>query len=133
MIAFIETGHSNVDLSTVKGEYGEYIEAYSKFLEKYVERVDMIRCFLRGSERTSFRQAWLDSIRRIFMELMEFSHVASIKERNYSSHFFAGGLQALLTTWIFDGCKEPTKVIAAIVARSLYQGLFSAGAPKKTR
>jgi AcrR family transcriptional regulator len=81
-IDLLETELPDVILSLVRRDYDKHIEVFTKFLKKYIEHVDMLKCFLSGSEKASFQQAWIDSIRITYEKSMEFSDITSPSKRN---------------------------------------------------
>jgi AcrR family transcriptional regulator len=132
MIDFLETEISDVNLATVKMDYDNHIRILSRFMKRYVERIDMLKCFLSGSEEASFRQALFDSICQNYGKLMEFSNITSPAKRDKLIRFYAGGQVALLSNWVLTGCTEPVEDIAGISAQVLFQGIFSKTTEKKT-
>ena len=125
LIKCLEGGLSDVNLSTVRRDYHEHIKVFSSYLEKYIEHADIIKCFLTGSEGTSFRKAWLQSINQGFSKPMEFSADMTPSKRYLLTLFYSGGIRAVLSHWVLEGCREEPENIANIQAQILYQGMFS--------
>jgi AcrR family transcriptional regulator len=132
MISFLEVELFDVNLSLARMDYDKHIKVFSKFLKKYVEHTDMLKCFLNGSENSSFRQTWFDAIRQTYEKSMEFSDVTPPSKRDKLIRFYVGGQVTLLSNWILADCKEPIEEIASISAQVLFQGIFLQTTPKKT-
>lgn len=124
-IDLLEMRLSDVNLSTVTRDYNKHIKVYSSFLKTYVENIDMYKSFISGSEEASFRQAWLESNKRNYGKIMEFSNTTLQSKCDNLILFFAGGHVALLSNWILTGCRESTEDIACIISQVLFQGIFS--------
>jgi AcrR family transcriptional regulator len=124
MIDFMEVELSDIILSTVGRDSDKYIELVSNDMKRYIEHIDVIKCFLNGSEGSSFRQAWFDSIRQNYAKSMEFSYAMPPSKHDNLILFFAGGHLALLSNWVLADCKEPAEDVAYISAQVLFHGAF---------
>jgi AcrR family transcriptional regulator len=125
MIGLLEMELPDVNLSLVRMDYNKHIKVFSKFLKGYVEHINMLKCFLSGSEADSFRRTWSDDIYQTYEKSMEFSDVTPPSKRDKLIRFYVGGQVALLSNWILADCKEPVEEIAGISAQILFQGVFA--------
>lgn len=132
MISVLEMDLPDVVLSAVGKNYDKHVKILSRHLTTYVENGDRIKYFLTGSEETSFRRAWFDSICRIFERAMEFSHVLSPSKRTKISRFYSGGYMTIVSDWILADCNEPEEDIAQVLAQVQFQGLLFQPITKKS-
>jgi AcrR family transcriptional regulator len=124
MIDFLEMDLSEAILSTVTRNHDKYIHFLINDLKRTSAHIEMLNCFLRGSEAHSFRQAWFESIRRNYAKSMEFSKTTSPSVRDHIIVFYAGGHLELLSNWVLSGCKTPAEDIAYVDAQVMFQGTF---------
>jgi len=124
LISGMEAGLLEVILCTVGMDFEKFIEIYGDHLKGYIKNVYIYKCLLSGSEESSFRKAWFDSIRRYSAKSMNFSHDEFSSQRDNLTLFFAGGQLAMLSNWVLSGCKEPVEHIANITAQALFHGAF---------
>ena len=131
LIDKMEDGLDKVVLCTVGGSRNDmtrFIETYSRHLSRYPEHLELYHCLLEGSERASFRQKWVNSVRRHFEQTLTFSRTTSPSQREYLLEFYSGGTVAMLSNWVLNGCQAPPEEIASITAQVQFQGTFLTGA-----
>ena len=124
MINFLEEGLPDINLVTLLRDRDKHLEVYSEYLSKYTGKKDLLKCFLNGSEESSFRRAWFDSIYRNFEHTLEFLSYPPSSKRKQLLLFFSGGILSLLSDWVLTECKEPVEEIASIHEQVLYQGIL---------
>ena len=124
LIDSMEKGLSEVILCTVGNDFDKYVEVYAEHLKDYTQHIETYQRLLTGSEEASFRKAWFESIRCQYKKSMIFSKAMPESKRDNMTRFFAGGVLAVLSNWVSDGCKAPAEEIAAISAQALFQGIF---------
>lgn len=130
LIRVMEDGLDNVVLCTVGGSrsnMSRFIQTYAAHLAKYPRYMELFHCLLNGSERSSFRRKWVQSVFRHFEKTLPFSRACAPEYQEYLLHFFSGGEVAMLSSWILDGCIAPPEAIASISAQALFLGTFVAG------
>lgn len=131
LIAKMEDGLDKVVLCTVGGsrnDMSKFIETYTRHLSRYPEHLELYHCLLKGSERASFRQKWVNSVRRHFEQTLTFSRTTSPSQREYLLEFYSGGTVSMLSNWVLNGCQAPPEEIASITAQVQFQGTFLTGA-----
>jgi AcrR family transcriptional regulator len=133
MISLLEMDLSDVVLSAVGKNYDKHVKMLGKHLTTYAENIDMLKYFLTGSEETSFRRAWFDSICRIYERAMEFSYALSSSKHAKIIRFYAGGYTTIISDWILTDCKQPVGDLASILAQVQFHGVLSQPTMKKTR
>ena len=127
LIDIMEDGLDKVVLCTVGGsrkEMTRFIQTYSSHLSRYPEYLELYHCLLKGSERASFRQKWVNSVRRHFEQTLTFSRTVSPSQREHLLEFYSGGTVTMLSNWVLNGCTAPPEEIAAITAQVQFQGTF---------
>jgi len=124
LLECLEENISDVILSTVVRDFDKYVREVSNIYIRYIEHIDMLRCFLTGSEEASFRQLWFDSLYCKFEKTMEFSSTLSLAKQKNLIRFFAGGHLAIFSNWVLNDCSEPVEDIAYISAQAMFKGLF---------
>jgi len=126
LINQMEKDVPGVILCTVASDYEKYVEAFTEVLKVIIQYIDDFKFFLCGSEESSFRKAWFESIRRNYEQTVLFSRNVSTAQRDNLTRFFAGGTLSILSNWALTGCKESAEDIASISAQILFQGAFLA-------
>ena len=134
LIDKMEDGLDKVILCTVGGSRADmtkYIQTYAKHLSRYPKYLEEYHCLLEGSERASFRQCWVDSVRRHFEQTLPFSRTVSPSEREHLLFYYSGGTVSMLSNWVLNDCKAPAEELAAISAQTLFQGTFLTDPPDR--
>ena len=126
MVAFMEEGLSDLILSTVRKDANKHLEATCRYMTKtYINKIDLFKCFLNGSEKESFRQKWFNSIHLDFAKAIEFANEMPLAKRDYLASFYAGGYVAVVGDWILEDCKEPVEDFADLQVQVLFRGIIS--------
>lgn len=120
----MEADLDNVVICTVGVNEEEFTKVYTGLIKNYRDDLEAYKCLLCGSEEASFRSAWFESIRRNYEKTMRFSKETSPARREYLTRFFAGGVLALLSSWVLNDCREPAEDIASVEAQALFNGVF---------
>lgn len=80
-MAHMEVGLSDLVLYTVRRDFDRYVVAYTQHLSGLQENPDLYACLLSGSENTTFRNRWFQSIYKHCGQALSFSRMkTSIKK-----------------------------------------------------
>lgn len=126
IIHYIEEGLTEISISTLRQNYEKHIITYNKYLQKYLLIKDILKTFIIGSEKNSFRYSLSDSVKKNFLTTMGilFDDITPTK-LDYMSTFHTSGFTELLKKWILEDCSTPTEEIAAIISHVVYKGTWT--------
>lgn len=126
IIYFIEDGLTEVSISTLRQDYKKHQIIYNKYLQKYLLIKDILKAFIIGSEKNSFRYSLSDSVKKNFLTTMGVLYDDTPSTRiDYMSTFHTSGFTELLKKWILEDCTTPTEEIADIISHIVYRGTWS--------
>lgn len=129
-MTYMEVGLSDLVLFTVGRDFDRYVEAYTKHLSGLQENPDLYASLLSGSENTTFRDRWFQSIYKHCGQTLSFSRNVTPELRENLIHFFAAGQLSVLSTWVLSGCKAPVNSIALSSAQILFHGVYGSNISK---
>lgn len=126
MLIFLEKDLSDIVMSTVVKNKEKYVKYLVEDMLRYVDKIDILKIMLNGSEGLDFHKVWFESIKRAYAKAMDFSDSRIDNYNRLMIDFYASGHLQLLVEWLFEPqhTKEIALLYANVSADAMFMGTF---------
>lgn len=144
MMEFLESGLSDIVMSTIVRDRERYIEYVSKDMLRYLDILARLRVLLNGSKGVEFQKIYIESVRKAYSKAMDFSGAVHTREgisqygpsrteglrsmryKEKMARFYAAGHCQLLMDWIDEEnhSEDVARLYAAVSADAMFMGTF---------